>query len=116
MKTVLIDTVHQSDFKKIQKDVFLKKEVGDSLQYRQELQQELLRLNSNGYSGRELRQHCCRQHLLQCLSFLGTRYEWASLDAGNVDEEFLSKTGYRSKIFDHQPIRYDQVRQLEEKF
>ncbi len=115
MQVILLDSAHQSDFKQIQKDVFPKKDLNDSLSCRRELQQQLLRLNSNGYLAASFDSIAIDTTSCKAFLFLGERYEWASLDAGNVDEGFLSKTGYRSKLFNHQAIRYEQVRQLEDK-
>jgi outer membrane protein assembly factor BamA len=115
MKVVLIDTPHLPDFRRIQKEVFLKKDLYDTLQCKMELQQQLFRLNSYGYLAASFDSISFDSLSCKAFLFLGGRYEWASLDAGNVDEEFLNKTGFRSKLYNHQPIRYDQVRQLEER-
>ncbi|HAW51392.1 MAG TPA: hypothetical protein DCX54_03540 [Flavobacteriales bacterium] len=40
--------------------------------------------------------------------FVGDELKWARLDKGNVEEEVLSKTGYRDKIYNQHRFRYKQ--------
>ena len=39
---------------------------------------------------------------------LGDKLKWARLDKGNVEEEILSKTGYRDKIYNQKRFKYRQ--------
>ena len=44
--------------------------------------------------------------------FIGKKYRWAHLRNGNVTPFFLSKIGFRQKIYDNKPFDYAQVVQL----
>ena len=46
----------------------------------------------------------------KCTAFLhvGSMLNWARLEKGNMDEEVLSKTGYRDKIYNEHPFRQRQ--------
>lgn len=43
---------------------------------------------------------------------LGGRYQWASLQNGNVDPVFLDQVGYRDRLFAGRPFSYQQATKL----
>jgi len=45
----------------------------------------------------------------------GTRYEWASLAPGNVDEEILSFAGYKRKAFRGTVFKFGEVARMQER-
>jgi hypothetical protein len=51
--------------------------------------------------------HCVAKECIAYFS-LGQKLTWARLDKGNMEEEVLSKTGYRDKIYNEYPFRYKQ--------
>lgn len=48
------------------------------------------------------------------LSF-GAQYKWAYLRKGNVDEGVLSITGFREKLYSDRPVKYKDVKRVQEK-
>jgi hypothetical protein len=109
----LIDTLHRDDFNKIKKQLTTQKNFSDSFALKKELQQIILRLNNSGYltsSFDEIKQDSLS---FTAKLFLGNRYQWASLSKGNVDEGFISGTGFRLKLYQGRLFRYDQVKKLQ---
>lgn len=47
--------------------------------------------------------------------FLGAQYEWLHLKGGNVSERTLSQLGFREKLYEGKPFRFEKVRILQEK-
>lgn len=45
----------------------------------------------------------------------GPRYKWASIRPGNVQENFLARSGYREKLYFEEPIRFNRVRAMQKK-
>lgn len=46
---------------------------------------------------------------------LGAQYKWAYLRKGNVDEGVLSETGFREKLYSNRPVKYKDVKRVQEK-
>jgi outer membrane protein assembly factor BamA len=44
----------------------------------------------------------------------GALYEWANLKNGNVDKSFLSKVGYRERLYQNKPFYYTDLVELQE--
>lgn len=44
--------------------------------------------------------------------YVGQVYSWAQLSAGNVDEEILSKAGFRERLYRKKPLNGDQINRL----
>ncbi len=111
----LTDTIHQADFSKIKKQLTSQKTFSDTLSCKRELQNILLKLNNNGYLAASFDN--VRFDSLSCYAklFLGEQYAWLSLSKGNVDESFLSGSGFRQKLYEQKTFHYDQVRKLQEK-
>lgn len=47
--------------------------------------------------------------------YIGDRYEWAKLDAGQVDPNILQAVGWRDKAFTDKPMDFSQVQDWQEK-
>jgi outer membrane protein assembly factor BamA len=47
--------------------------------------------------------------------YIGDRYQWAELNAGNVDPGILSAIGWRARMFTDKPLDFAQVEQWQEK-
>lgn len=45
----------------------------------------------------------------------GKQYRWATIRAGNVNETFLNRSGYREKLYWHEPLRFDRISQMQKK-
>lgn len=46
---------------------------------------------------------------------VGTVYEWANLQNGNVPEDLLNRSGFRPKLFNEKPIRFVEIQKTEER-
>lgn len=46
---------------------------------------------------------------------VGPAYEWASLKNGNVDDSFLDRAGFRERIYQGKPLRFDEILKLQER-
>ena len=49
---------------------------------------------------------------VEAFVFVGEKYRWAKLTNGNIDEIFLSKIGFREKLYQNKPFDYSQVVKL----
>ena len=47
--------------------------------------------------------------------FIGDKYEWAQLDAKQIDPSVLQAIGWREKMFTDKPMDFSQVQQWQEK-
>jgi outer membrane protein assembly factor BamA len=47
--------------------------------------------------------------------YVGSRYEWANLDARQIDPSVLQAVGWRDKVFSDKPMDFSQVKQWQEK-
>jgi len=47
--------------------------------------------------------------------YLGQKYEWLSLKKGNVEESYLTKIGFRERLYRNQPLQIEKLRQLQER-
>ncbi|WP_276499938.1 POTRA domain-containing protein [Terrimonas pollutisoli] len=47
--------------------------------------------------------------------YLGEQYQWAQLDAKQIDASILQSVGWREKIFTNKPMDFEQVKQWQEK-
>ncbi len=45
----------------------------------------------------------------------GAQYKWAYLKKGNVDEGVLSEIGFREKLYSNRPVKYKDVKRVQEK-
>jgi outer membrane protein assembly factor BamA len=110
----LVDTLHKDDFNKIKKQLTSEKLFRDSFVLKKELQQIILKLNNSGYLTASFDEIGFDSTSFTAKLFLGNRYQWASLAKGNVDEGFISGTGFRLKLYQGKAFRYEQVRKLQE--
>lgn len=45
----------------------------------------------------------------------GAQYRWAKISSGNVDEGVLSEIGFREKLYRNKPLKYKDVKRVQEK-
>ncbi len=111
----LIDTIHLDNYNSIKKQVTSQKLFSDTVSCNRELQAILLTLNSNGFLAAGFDRIYFDSGACHAKLFLGDRYEWMTLSKGNVNEGFLSGTGFRQKFYTGKVFQYEQVRRLQEK-
>ncbi len=87
----------------------------DSLSRQLTLQQFLAALQQDGYFTARTSSLRQTKDTLYATVHPGHRYEWAYLQAGNLNAEIQERSGFREKLFLEKPFRYDQIRHLFEK-
>lgn len=92
-----------------------KNKLSSTLERTREIQKFLFTLNENGYIAASL--DSTRNDSLNMVAFIhsGAVYKWTHLRKGNVDEDILSLTGYREKLFNNKIFSLAEVRKLQEK-
>jgi outer membrane protein assembly factor BamA len=103
----------QKQFKKI--TAFKNEFVNDSAQKR-ELQNIILRLNDNGYLSAKVDSSRKIDSLhLKAWITTGEVYRWATIKAGNVTEDILSRSNFREKVFFGEPIYFRNVTRMQKR-
>jgi len=107
-----IDTAHASAYNDVKKVVVSNTTFKDSIGARKELQKIISNLQSNGYLSSSF--DSVHYDSTGCIAYLylGDKYHWASLRKGNVDDIYLTGTGFRNKLFQKKLFRYDQVSRI----
>jgi len=102
--------------KQFKKTTSLKNEfVNDSAQKR-ELQNIILRLNDIGYLSAKVDSSIKIDSLhLKAWITTGEVYRWATIKAGNVTEDILSRSNFREKVFFGEPIYFKSVTRLQKR-
>lgn len=80
----------------------------DSAQMMTELNSIQAFLYKKSYFAAAVDSFSCESRKCRALFYVGEKLSWARLDKGNLEEEVLSKTGYRDKIYNEHRFRYKQ--------
>ncbi|HEY6063550.1 MAG TPA: POTRA domain-containing protein [Chitinophagaceae bacterium] len=72
-------------------------------------------LQSKGYVSASIDSLYYDSGFARILLFMGEMYQWAQLDAKNVEPSLLDAIGWREKMFSNKPMDFSQVQLLEEK-
>jgi len=89
-------------------------QVKDTIQRIAVLKQMLSELREEGYLLASIEDWKVDSNHVEVNLYLGNKYQWANLDAGNVDEIVLSKVGYRERLYRSRPFKYREVNHLME--
>ncbi|MCF8247914.1 MAG: hypothetical protein K9J37_22335 [Saprospiraceae bacterium] len=46
---------------------------------------------------------------------VGPAYEWASIANGNVDKDFLDRSGFRPRLYAHKPLNFTDIQKMQER-
>ncbi|HRH65190.1 MAG TPA: BamA/TamA family outer membrane protein [Bacteroidia bacterium] len=95
--------------------MFSQKNFRDTSAVRKALQNALLTLHGNGFLAASIDSMNINGNEYSAWLYMGEFYEWASLSKGNVDDALFNGSGYRTKIFEAKPFRYQQIRNIQEK-
>lgn len=82
--------------------------LSDSIAVYNELEAVVSKLYKKSYLAAALDSVVFNQKSITAYVFVGERLNWARLSKGNMEEEVLSKTGYRDKIYNRYRFRYKQ--------
>ena len=102
-----------ADLRKID-DYHLKQQTRDSLLLLSQLELLQQHLEQEGYLQSDLELQWMDRNHLKVKVDLKNRYQWLTLDPGNVDPGLLQKSAYKEKLFKDQPFRYTEVQTLME--
>lgn len=95
--------------------LFEPKSFSDTIACNREIQRVLLKLNSEGYLAAGFDDIKYDSSTCQAYLYLGSQFKWASLLKGNVEEGFLSGTGFRQKLYTEKIFQFEEVNKLQEK-
>lgn len=76
------------------------------------LKDYLQKLNEQGYLSASIDSIVGDSIQKTAYIFIGSKYEWAVLNTSNIDEEILSRTGFRNKQFLKKPFSANQISQF----
>ena len=82
-------------------------------QIRKKMQQLRRKLQEVGYLEAAYQEVKCQQDSCFCPLQLGPRYEWASLENGNIPEKLLNAIDFREQLYQNKPFHYTQVGKLQ---
>jgi len=86
----------------------------DSLSVIKELQKVLRQFQDNAYLEASADQLEKKDSIYTAQLRVGKLYEWARLKNGNVDDAFLSKVGFRQRVYEDKPFYYKDLVKLQE--
>ncbi len=86
----------------------------DTIALIKELRKLLLQLQDNAYLEASVDKLEKQDSVYTALIQPGKQYEWAVLKNGNVEDAFLSKVGYRERLYRNKPFHYRDLVKLQE--
>ncbi len=85
----------------------------DSLSVQKALAEILLQLQGLAYLEASFDKIIWQDSLVTARLHQGQTYRWAHLRNGNVDKNFLSRVGYRERLYNRQPFNYAEVVEMQ---
>lgn len=101
---------NQSLIKKLK----FEKNLPDSIAIIKELQGVLRQLQNNAYVEASVEELTRKDSIYSAAVKIGRRYEWTTLKNGNVEAAFLSKVGFRERMYQNKPFYYKDLVELQE--
>ena len=98
----------------IEKNLTFEKKLRDSTSVIKELQKVIRQLQDNTYLEASIDELSLKDSTYTATLKVGKSYEWASLKNGNVEKAFLSKVGYRERLYENKPFYYKDLVKLQE--
>jgi outer membrane protein assembly factor BamA len=92
-----------------------KKKFNAKVQVDKELQNLLFTCYNNAYLTAQYDSIIIDSISVKAYLNFGNQYKWAYLKKGNVDEGVLSEIGFREKIYSNKPVKYKDVKRVQEK-
>ena len=97
----------------IKKQFEIQPSFSDSLSVRNELNNILLQLYANAYLEASIDSIYRFEKTFFAKIFIGKKYEWASLENGNVESAFLEQIGFRKRLYQNKDFYYKEVLKLQ---
>ncbi len=88
--------------------------ISDSLSVKNELSNILLQLHAEAYLEASVDSIYQFENTFYAMIHVGKRYEWASLENGNVEPAFLEQVGFRERLYRGKDFYYQEVLKLQE--
>lgn len=86
----------------------------DSLSALNALQAAVAKLRKEAWLEASVDSFTYRSDTLKAWVYSGPRYEWVSLRNGGIPDEFLSKSGFREKLFKGKTFNFQELAKIEE--
>ena len=99
----------------LQNQIQFQKNITDTSLVVKELESILTQLHSQSYLEASFDSLARQDSLFMAWLHVGPTYEWANLANGNVDEEFLDRSGFRERLFRGKAVRFDEILKLQER-
>ncbi|MBK8562683.1 MAG: hypothetical protein IPN76_04880 [Saprospiraceae bacterium] len=102
-------------------NVFIKKNIkhgtvfADSTLIFNELKTVIAQLQAQSYLEASVDSTHRQDSILTAWLHVGPSYEWASLRNGNVPDDLLNRSGFRTKLFNGKPLRFTEIQKLQER-
>lgn len=87
----------------------------DSTQIQTTLYQSLQQLQQKAYLAASIDTLFWEDSLCTAYLMVGEKYEWASLENGNVAPDFLAAIGFKERFYEQTPFYYKEVAKVQEK-
>ncbi|QDH78024.1 outer membrane protein assembly factor [Echinicola soli] len=84
----------------------------DSLAVNAFMKAHIERLREEGYLMAEVERKVFRDSLVTAHIQTHGRFDWVSLESGNLPDQLLRRAGYDARLFQGQPVSYQQVARL----
>lgn len=89
--------------------------VADSAAGLKDFKAIILKAHAKGYLTASVDEIIWKEDTVHVTVYLGKKYKWARLTAGNVNESILREVGFRERFYNGLTFRYGQVVSLEER-
>lgn len=99
----------------IKKRISLQKAYADSNLVVKELEKTLLQLRNQAYLEASFDSVTLQGNLFKAWLHTGQPYEWARLENGNVEEEFLNGGGFRERVYNGKTFEISNILKLQER-
>lgn len=93
----LNDTSNSSTFNELLRDFNVAAKYNDSIALQKDLNVFLTKIQSKGYLSASCDSIILKDNQYKIYFFLGESYQWAKIKNGNIDESFLSGTGFKER-------------------
>jgi outer membrane protein assembly factor BamA len=97
------------------RDIRYKSSIRSTTELDRELNNILLSCHENGFLAASYDSIISDSVQATAYLSIGSRYKWAKLQPGNVDEGVLSEIGYRERLYAGVPISFKNVKRLQER-
>lgn len=84
-----------------------------AFEIRKKMQKLRRKLHEFGYLEAEYEALQCQADTCLCPLRVGTRYEWASLQNGNIPDDLLDAINFRAQLYQNKPFYYKEIAKLQ---